>query len=292
MWRGGKFLLHFQVLLEPPWPCWKARLQSFPQVCELEVGPADENQKVYEHSEKKEAAMVGLCLFWMLVGPTIAHLVTISKSSVHTSAGNRAFLPASLNFSQSVPNYFQLRWRFVTGSRLVLKLKAHNCTSETGKKHWRDSCGISIETTEKYRQRAQLSAEDASLVLHDARMEDSGIYSLTMLALDMSSSSLINLSVTKDPNVSFVKAADDADYTVFNSIQLSVAGMILCLLGLIIAEHISFTHCKHRKIMAGDGRGPKQNTAGMDSTVAAVPGSTYRLMKKPSSDELYCSINC
>ncbi|XP_015272824.1 PREDICTED: uncharacterized protein LOC107115597 [Gekko japonicus] len=205
--------------------------------------------------------MAGLCLFWTL----------------------------------AVPNYFQLRWHFVTGRWLVLKLKANNCTVETGTRHWRDSCGISIEATERYRQRATLSAEDASLVLQDVRTEDSGIYSVTVLALDMTSSANINLTVTKaDPNipVSFVKVADDGDYTVSNSIRLGVAGMIICLLGLIIAEHVFFTHCKHKKITAGDGRETKQCSAGMESTVATGPGSTYLLMENPSSDELCCSINC
>ncbi|XP_054833683.1 uncharacterized protein LOC129328565 isoform X2 [Eublepharis macularius] len=183
--------------------------------------------------------MAGLCLFWILVGPTAALQVILPESSVYISAGNTALLSASLNFSPPVPNYFQLRWRFVTGSWLVLKLKANNCMAKNGTQHWRDSCVISIEATERYRQRAKLSSNDASLVLQDVRTEDSGIYSVTVLALDMTSSATISLAVTKvDPDipVSFVKAADDGGYTLSNSIQLGLAGLILCLLGLIIAE--------------------------------------------------------
>ncbi|XP_054833682.1 uncharacterized protein LOC129328565 isoform X1 [Eublepharis macularius] len=240
--------------------------------------------------------MAGLCLFWILVGPTAALQVILPESSVYISAGNTALLSASLNFSPPVPNYFQLRWRFVTGSWLVLKLKANNCMAKNGTQHWRDSCVISIEATERYRQRAKLSSNDASLVLQDVRTEDSGIYSVTVLALDMTSSATISLAVTKvDPDipVSFVKAADDGGYTLSNSIQLGLAGLILCLLGLIIAEHVSFTHCKCRKITAQNGRETKQYQAGIEPTVPPEPGSIYELMEKPpSSDELYCSISC
>ncbi|XP_060094217.1 uncharacterized protein LOC132571442 [Heteronotia binoei] len=219
----------------------------------------------------------------------------MSESSIYISTGDTAFLPASLNFSLPMPNYFQLRWSFVTGGWLVLKLKANSCTGQTGTQHWRDFCEISIETKERYRQRAKLFAEDASLVLQDVRTEDSGIYRVTVLALDMTSSANINLTVIKtDPNIpaSFVKAADDVDSMVSNCIRLGVAGMILCLLGLIITVHISSTHCKHRKMTAGDGRQTTHDVAGMESTAASGPGSTFLLKENPSSDELHCNINC
>ncbi|XP_053146895.1 uncharacterized protein LOC128342871 isoform X2 [Hemicordylus capensis] len=226
--------------------------------------------------------MAGPWLFCLLVGSSTALLLTVPKSPIYISAGNTALLSASLNFSTLLPDYFQLRWHFVTGSCLVLLLKADSCLAETAPRNWRDSCEISIEKTERYSFRAKLSSEDASLVLQDVRVEDSGIYSITMLALGVRLLANINLTVTNESSVSnhqtensssrpvlplpskarspageeeehllprqvqvnsevhiaSVKAVNDhrVDYMVSNIIRLSLAGLVLCLLGLMIAK--------------------------------------------------------
>lgn len=56
---------------------------------------------------------------------------------------------------------------------------------------------ISIEKTEGYKLRSELSSKDASLILRDVRVEDSGMYRITVLALDVISSAQINLIVTE-----------------------------------------------------------------------------------------------
>ncbi|XP_061475206.1 uncharacterized protein LOC133380952 isoform X2 [Rhineura floridana] len=207
-----------------------------------------------------------------------------------------------------VPNYFQVRWRFVTGARLVLILKADNCIAENGTQQWKDSCVISIDETEVYSHRAKLSSEDASLVLRNVTAEDSGIYCITLLALDLMLSANINLTVTKGRSasayqaesstgrpvlassasmgISFIKSANDRDYTVSNIIQLSLAGLILCLLGLIIAEHISDTCWNDRHATTGDGNEAKLYRAGMKSTFPPMLGNISLLLEMPSSDDV------
>ncbi|KAJ6652553.1 hypothetical protein lerEdw1_011429 [Lerista edwardsae] len=173
-----------------------------------------------------------------LPGPTAAHLLTAPESPIHLSAGNTALLSVSLNFSPLVPEYFQLRWRFDTGQRLVLILKADRCLAGTaGPRPWRDSCRINIVKLEGYKHRAELGSENASLVLQNVRAEDSGNYSVTVLAFNLKLSANIILTVTEvEAPVTLMTAAGDRDYEVTNAIQLSVAGVILCLLGLILAE--------------------------------------------------------
>ncbi|XP_032997825.1 uncharacterized protein LOC117042388 [Lacerta agilis] len=246
-------------------------------------------------------AMAKLWLLGMLIGPAAALLLTVPESLISISEGNTALLSASLTFPTSVPGYFQVRWRFVTGRQAVLILMADNCLAGNGTRPWRDFCKISVRKADKYRHRVELSSEDASLLLKDARAEDSGIYCITLLALDVMLSANISLTVTKAEtnntkykgvrfleeerngmriskstgatgmnastdqaesssnrpvlaspprnvggSVSFTKAANDSDSTVSNIIHLSLAGLILCLLGLIIAEHVSFTCCSER----------------------------------------------
>lgn len=106
-------------------------------------------------------------------------------------------LSVALNFSPLVPEYFQLRWHFDTGNCLVLILKADNCMAGTaGPRPWRDSCRINIVKTERYKHRAELMPENVSLVLQNVRAEDSGNYSVTVLAFDLKLSADIILTVT------------------------------------------------------------------------------------------------
>ncbi|XP_025031237.1 uncharacterized protein LOC112542475 isoform X1 [Python bivittatus] len=213
-------------------------------------------------------------LVLMLVGPAAALMLSTPLAPISVFRGKTALLSASFNFSSSVPNYFQIRWRFITGPWLVLIVKADNCGGDHGTYHWWDACEITVEKAERYRHRAEWSSEDASLILQDVRVEDSGVYSIKLLALGVRLSANINLTVINEtssvqsnaaafgdrrrgtsPNetantaadvaapVSLVKAALGRDYTVPNIIQLSLAGLILCLLGLIIAENVASSYC-------------------------------------------------
>ncbi|XP_028573419.2 uncharacterized protein LOC114590957 [Podarcis muralis] len=285
--------------------------------------------------------MAKLWLFGMLIGPAAALLLTVPEPLISISEGNTALLPASLTFLTSVPGYFQVRWRFVTGRQVVLILMADNCLARNGTQPWREFCKISIRKADKYKHRAEFSSEDASLLLKDARAEDSGIYCITLLALDVMLSANISLTVTKaetnntkykgvrfleeersglhiskstgatgmntstdqaesssnkpvlasppmneGASVSFTKAASDSDSTVSNIIHLSLAALIVCLLGLIIAEHVSFTSFSERHSATRDGSGAKLYREGMECPLPSTPGNISLLLEMPSSDNL------
>ncbi|KAF7236201.1 Hyaluronan and proteoglycan link protein 2 [Varanus komodoensis] len=243
-------------------------------------------------------AMANLWLSAVLVavfpGPAAALLLTVPEPVIFVSAGNTALLPASLNLSTSVPDYFQVRWHFVTGSQLVLILKADNCMGQNGTQHWRDLCEISTEKTVGYRHRAALSSKDVTLVLQDMEVEDSGIYRITLLALGVKLSACINLTVTNvevDIPVFSVMEASGRDYTMSNAIRLSFAGLILCLLVLIISEHISFGSCKEKRTRVRDEQKANLYEAVEDVTSPPVQGKIYLLTKTPNSEDLeglYC----
>ncbi|XP_063152456.1 uncharacterized protein LOC134492197 [Candoia aspera] len=217
-------------------------------------------------------------LILMLVGPAAGLGLSTPLSSIYVSRGKTALLSASLNLSSLAPNYFQIRWHFITGPWLMLIVKADNCKGGNGSHHWWDACEFTVEKAERYRHRAEWSSEDASLILQDVRVEDSGVYGIKFLALGVRLSAHINLTVinetsstqsnaaafddqrkgtssSKSTNVaadgaapaSLVKAAPGRDSTVPNIVQLSIAGLILCILGLIIAENVAFSSCTARE---------------------------------------------
>ncbi|KAG8127750.1 hypothetical protein E2320_014645, partial [Naja naja] len=163
-----------------------------------------------------------------------------------------ALLPVSLNFPSSVPTYFQIRWRFITGRWLVLTVKADNCKGDNDAHQWWDACEITVEKAERYRHRAEWSSEDTSLILRDARVEDSGIYEIKVLALGVRVSANLNLtrrgiSSSKSRNVAAPVSSEvefGRDYMVPNIIRLSLAGLILSLLGFIIAENVASSYSR------------------------------------------------
>ncbi|XP_062829768.1 uncharacterized protein LOC100563243 isoform X6 [Anolis carolinensis] len=259
--------------------------------------------------------MAKLWFSLMLLGPTAAFILTVPKSSVSIPARSTAWLSALLSRPTSLPHYFQIRWYFVTGSKLVLMLKADNCKANGTNQHWRDSCKIRIEKTEGYKHRAEVSSDNVSLMIQDVRAEDSGIYSIMLLALGVKLSANINLIVTNEDStssnqtesctrtplltfvstdvevsVSSVKAANIRDHTVPNIIQLSLAGLILLLLGVIIVENISFTYCMNKKMSVRDGRETISSPTGMECSLPPLPLNPSMFVKMPGSDEFHCII--
>ncbi|ETE57312.1 hypothetical protein L345_16975, partial [Ophiophagus hannah] len=134
---------------------------------------------------------------WLGLGCSPAAGLVLSTPSfpVSVSHGETALLPVSLNFSSSVPTYFQIRWRFITGPWLVLIVKADNCKGDSGTRQWWDACEITVAKAERYRHRAEWSSKGTSLILRDARVEDSGIYEIKVLALGVRVSANLNLTV-------------------------------------------------------------------------------------------------
>ncbi|XP_026540242.1 uncharacterized protein LOC113423173 [Notechis scutatus] len=213
-------------------------------------------------------------------GPAAGLVLSTPSFPVSVSHGETAFLLVSLNFSSSVPTYFQIRWRFITGPWPVLIVKADNCK---GAHQWWDACETTVAKSERYRHRAEWSSEGASLILQDARVEDSGIYEIKVLALGVRLSANINLTVINETSTPPLNATafDDQrsgvsssksriglsghlgcvgfpapvslkvgfgrDYTVPNIIRLSLAGLILCLLGFIIAENVASCYTRQRE---------------------------------------------
>ncbi|XP_039213120.1 uncharacterized protein LOC120314269 isoform X2 [Crotalus tigris] len=219
------------------------------------------------------AAMSSPWLVLVLVGSASGLVLSTPLFPVSVSHGKTALLPVSLNFSSSVPTYFQIRWRFITGPWLVLIVKADNCGRDNGTHQWWETCEIIVEKTERYRHRAEWSSEDASLILQDVRVEDSGVYEIKLLALGVRVSANINLTVINETSnahlnaaafggqrrgtfpsrstnvaapVSLMKAEFGRDYTVPNIIRLTSAGLILCLLGFIIAENVASSYSRQR----------------------------------------------
>ncbi|KAK9405861.1 hypothetical protein NXF25_004635 [Crotalus adamanteus] len=202
-------------------------------------------------------------LVLVLVGPASGLVLSTPLFPVSISHGKTALLPVSLNFSSSVPTYFQIRWRFITGPWLVLIVKADNCGRDNGTHQWWETCEIIVEKAERYRHRAEWSSEDASLILRDVRVEDSGVYEIKLLALGVRVSTNINLTVINAP-VSLMKAEFGRDYTVPNIIRLTLAGLILCLLGFIIAENVASSYSRQRDTRVNQVEIPFSSSASVE----------------------------
>ncbi|XP_073166358.1 uncharacterized protein [Lepidochelys kempii] len=193
--------------------------------------------------------------------------LAVPAGPVAALPGGPALLPAALRLPAPPPPVFQVRWRFQPTGRLVLLLAARGCG---GAAPWRLSCRLALERGRGYEGRAGLGPREASLLLRDARPEDAGIYRVSLLGLDVLAVAEVNLtlapapaadpSLPTDPTTVLpptspapasstelqgdtapplapVWATLDGGRAVMpNAVRLCLAGLVLCLLVLIVGE--------------------------------------------------------
>ncbi|XP_059570055.1 uncharacterized protein LOC106737511 [Alligator mississippiensis] len=129
---------------------------------------------------------------WGAEGPCCPLSVTVPAGTLQVPLGGTALLPAFLNVSETLPKFFQVRWRFLPTGRLVLLLVAHHCH---GAGPWQEACTHGVELGQGYEARAGLMVGNLSLLLRGVRAPDAGNYCVTVLGHDTDSSATVSLRV-------------------------------------------------------------------------------------------------
>ncbi|CAM4654993.1 unnamed protein product [Lepidochelys olivacea] len=244
--------------------------------------------------------------------------LAVPAGPVAALPGGTALLPAALRLPAPPPPVFQVRWRFQPTGRLVLLLAARGCG---GAAPWRLSCRLALERGRGYEGRAGLGPREASLLLRDARPEDAGIYRVSLLGLDVQAVAEVNLtlapapapaadpSLPTDPTTVLpptspapasstelqgdtapplapVWATLDGGRAVMpNAVRLCLAGLVLCLLVLIVGEYVLSMRNKDTS-----GTGSPTDAAATVTTLSTI----YVLQEMPipdGSEELYASLS-
>ncbi|XP_043383526.1 uncharacterized protein LOC119567475 isoform X1 [Chelonia mydas] len=137
--------------------------------------------------------MIGMLLLWAFTDASAALSVISLQNPVRVFSGQTAVLPVSLQFQNPAWEFYHVKWDFITGKRPVLVYMVDSCTGAPGSRE--RTCQHSLEQTGLYQQRANISFENASLVLKAVQPEDAGMYRVTVRSLDVSGTALVNLTV-------------------------------------------------------------------------------------------------
>ncbi|CAM2101432.1 unnamed protein product [Caretta caretta] len=137
--------------------------------------------------------MIGMLLLWAFTDASAALSVISLQNPVRVFSGQTAVLPVSLQFQNPAWEFYHVKWDFITGKRPVLVCMVDSCTGAPGSRE--RTCQHSLEQAGLYQQRANISFENASLVLKAVQPEDAGMYRITVRSLDVSGTALVNLTV-------------------------------------------------------------------------------------------------
>ncbi|XP_078075401.1 uncharacterized protein LOC144497834 [Mustelus asterias] len=120
------------------------------------------------------STLLGIYLFAFNPFVLIAALtVRVNQDSLNGTVNQSVLLPASYTVSDT-DGYLRIKWLRKTGTRIV----DYRCISKRGNMHTGRCHYLSVP--EDYKHRTVLFPENASLLLKDLQLNDSGIYELSI----------------------------------------------------------------------------------------------------------------
>ncbi|CAM5098660.1 unnamed protein product [Natator depressus] len=179
-----------------------------------------------------------MLLFSAFMGTSSTLLIATLENPVHAITNQTAVLPISLRFSTPPGEFFHLKWDFLSGDRPVLAYVLSRCKG-SAPEGWQRSCQRSVKVAKEYQQQASVSLQSGSLVIQRVQPTDTGTYRITVQGLDVFVKAEVNLTVTEaaaPTNSGRVNGARGS--LVPNAIHLGLAGLVLCVLGLIVGEAV------------------------------------------------------
>ncbi|KAM9119345.1 uncharacterized protein ACDP82_015782 isoform 2-T2 [Pangshura tecta] len=176
-----------------------------------------------------------MLLFSAFLGASSTLLLAIPENPVHAIANQTAVLPVSLRFSTPPGEFFHLKWDFLSGHRPVLAYVLTKC-SGGALEWWQRSCQRSVRVAEEYQQQANVSLQSGSLVIQCVQPADAGTYRITVRGLDVFVTAEVNLTVTGAAPTNSGGMNGARFSLVPNTVRLGLAGLVLCVLGLIVGE--------------------------------------------------------
>ncbi|KAG6923435.1 hypothetical protein G0U57_020501 [Chelydra serpentina] len=154
-------------------------------------------------------------------------------AQVHASRNATALLPISIRSLDPAWEYFYITWNFASPNRPILVFVVDRCQG-AAHRWWEPPCRLKLDVAQVYDGRADISRQNGSLVMQGLRAEDTGTYRVTVKGPSEEASADMNLTVTD-----VAAGAAWGGLSVGNSIRLGFSGLVLCLLGLIVAEFVS-----------------------------------------------------
>ncbi|KAH1183232.1 hypothetical protein KIL84_004724 [Mauremys mutica] len=116
-------------------------------------------------------------------------------AQVHASRNATALLPISIRSLDPAWEYFYISWDFASRNRPILVLVVDRCQG-AAHRWWEPPCQLMLDVAREYKQRADVTPQNGSLVLQGLRSEDTGTYRVTVKGPNGETSADVNLTVT------------------------------------------------------------------------------------------------
>nr|XP_038040493.1 uncharacterized protein LOC119717909 [Anas platyrhynchos] len=120
-----------------------------------------------------------VCLSLMLVGQNLGFLLEIPQDAVTGTVGQSMLLPVSYRCNSTSCFPLSIRWMFGHTSQVIIACTVHNCSLDDGGAP--KNCSTTCFPHPAHWGHAELFPENASLLLRDLRLSDSGVYTVSFL---------------------------------------------------------------------------------------------------------------
>nr|XP_047926693.1 uncharacterized protein LOC125183577 [Anser cygnoides] len=135
-----------------------------------------------------------ICLF-PSAGRNLGFLVEIPQDAVNGTVGQSVLLPVSYTFNSSPCFPVSIKWTFGHPSQVVISCTVLNCSLGAGGAP--KNCTAKCFPSASRSRRVELFPENASLLLQDLKLSDSGVYNVSFVQQQQSRH--ITLTVLKQP---------------------------------------------------------------------------------------------
>ncbi|XP_073412152.1 uncharacterized protein [Dendrobates tinctorius] len=156
--------------------------------------------------------------------------IYIVHNTVNRSMGQSVFLETSYSLPPKISNY-KIRW--TTGNQGIIYYSAVNCSISP---HGAPICTNGTLTIyPKYKPRTEFTCLNASLLLHNLQVSDSGIYTLSLSAKNTwwKRSVTVNINENLYQNVS-INSDVSAQQIVISSVRMTLCFLLIAALVYIV----------------------------------------------------------
>ncbi|XP_071899064.1 uncharacterized protein [Anas platyrhynchos] len=148
---------------EPPTSSWPRRAQQPQAMC----------------PGRRCWGLGSLLLLLLLLGQNLGFLLEIPQDAVNGTVGQSVLLPVSYRCNSTSCFPLSILWRFDLTSQIIITCTVQNCSLDDGGAP--KNCSTKCFTSLPHSGRVELFPENASLLLRDLRLSDSGVYTVSFL---------------------------------------------------------------------------------------------------------------
>ncbi|XP_035180763.1 uncharacterized protein LOC118166182 isoform X2 [Oxyura jamaicensis] len=163
-------------------------------------------------------------------GRNLGFLLEIPQDSVNGTMGQSVLLPVSYRFNSTLCFPVPIQWTFGHPSQLIISCTVLNCSLGAGGAL--ESCSTKCFPHPAHAGRVELFPENASLLLRDLRLSDSGVYNVNFAQQRQSrhiTLTVLEQPVTLDPSS---EGTSDQDHT--QNYMIGACSSIFLLLLLLV----------------------------------------------------------